>query len=455
MTHSPEPEDILGLSPKEKRALLLKMLKQKAKTPNSLPVTMKEGMEILDQFSTSVVELQDEVYLDLDIPVDDVAFKLIYPPQNIFLTGATGFLGSFLLHELLQQTEANIYCLVRCADEEEGQQRIQNSLTSYGLDDHSDSNRIVPIPGDLAEPLLGMEPDQFDWIADTIDTIYHNGAYVNWIYPYERLKAANVHGTHEVIRLACTAAIKPVHYISTLSIFPIVGDTNDMVIREDDTIDHGGTLYGGYTQSKWVAEKIISLAQSQGLPVSIYRPGLITGHSQMGVGNVEDFTSKLIKSWTEVGFAPEIEATMDMTPVDYVSRAIVYLSLLPDALKTVFHLVNPHPMPLNNLVNWMCGAGYLEGSKPYDQWRGDLMKFAGQSLESAGYSLLPIFHLKRAEQASGLPKFDSHNTLTHLQNTTITCPPADAALLDRYFDYFVRSGFIKPPQLQEIARGAG
>ena len=80
----------------------------------------------------------------------------------IFLTGATGFLGAFLLHELLQQTRADIYCLVRAANIEEGNRRLRNTLAQYLLWSEPLAHRIIPVLGDLALPTLGLSSDEFD-----------------------------------------------------------------------------------------------------------------------------------------------------------------------------------------------------------------------------------------------------------------------------------------------------
>jgi thioester reductase-like protein len=245
-----------------------------------------------------------------------------------------------------------------------------------------------------------------------------------------------------------------VHYVSSLSVFPIVGDTDKLVIREHDSLDHDGVLYGGYTQSTWVSEKIVTLAGSRGLPVSIYRPGMISGHSQTGASNTEDFLSRLIKSWIECGYAPDLSAAVDMTPVDYVAGAIVHLSLSPQSLGKVFHLANQQPIPLNELVDMTRAFGYPIEPIPYDRWRAMLIDVASRSTDSAGYSLLPILLLKRAESASGLPRFDCQNALSSLSKSSIVCPPADARLLETYFSYFIHSGFIDPPPLKRAARGA-
>jgi thioester reductase-like protein len=103
------------------------------------------------------------------------------------------------LHELLQQTSATIYCLVRSANLEEAKQKLKRNLKRYLLVDDKLGNRVVPVLGDLSQPRLGISEQQFRKLAAEIDLIYHNGAFVNLIYPYSALRAANVLGTKEIL----------------------------------------------------------------------------------------------------------------------------------------------------------------------------------------------------------------------------------------------------------------
>ncbi|MBZ5524842.1 MAG: SDR family oxidoreductase, partial [Acidobacteriia bacterium] len=134
--------------------------------------------------------------------------------KAVLLTGASGFLGAYLLHDLMTTTEDCVYCLVRCRSKEDGGNRIKNNLLKYGLWNDDFISRIVPVPGDLALPFLGVGAETFDTLCNVIDIIYHNGAVVNFIYSYSSLKDSNVRGTEEVIRLACRVKRKPMHFIS-------------------------------------------------------------------------------------------------------------------------------------------------------------------------------------------------------------------------------------------------
>ena len=447
--------DQRNLSPREKRLLLAKLLQKRARRQDGSspapPVVDRVGT--FDRFAVSSSELEAEAILDPAVYPNGNAFNRETAPAHIFLTGATGFLGSFLLHQLLATTAADIYCLVRGPGAEAGKRRILGLLDGYVPDNGHDRSRIVAVPGDLSKPRLGLAPEHFEMLAEKIDVIYHSGALVNWIASYEQLKPANVLGTQEILKLAGHARVKPLHYVSTLAVFPLVGNTDASVVREEDELDHGGILRGGYTQSKWVAEKLVATARSRGLPINIYRPGMITGHSQTGSWNTADFTCQMIKSWIRSGYVPDLDALMDMTPVDYVSQAVVYLSRPEQSLGRVFHLANPHPPHVQQLYQWMRSFGYRLELIPYEQWRAALVNLAGHlrlgSEEKAVQSLASLLTVSDSEGASqwvgGVPKFDSANTLNELAGTLIACAPINEQTLRTYFSYLIGSGFLEAP----------
>ncbi len=428
---------LAGLSAKEKRALLLQTLRRKSGALDKL----------LDQIAVNVDDLEAEAVLDPEIQPRDAANGSA--PERVLLTGATGFLGSFVLSELLRLTRTDVYCLVRAADAEEGARKLRKTLEAYGLWDGELSSRIVPVVGDLSEPLLGLGAGRFGELAGEIDVIYHSGASVNWVYPYNALKPTNVLGTQEVLRLAVRDRVKPLHFVSTLGVFPLVGRSNVEVVREDDDLTHSGSLYNGYTQSKWVAEMLVEIARARGLPVSVYRPSLITGDSRTGAWNKDDFTCKMIKTWAGLGTAPEIDTKLNLVPVDYVSRAIVSLSLRDESLGKRFHLANPHPVGMDDLAAWIETFGYPIKRIPYDRWRADLLDPTRGLRQDALYSMAPLLTMSAAADGPTLvgkvPEFDCQNTNEALSGTGISCPQVDGELMENYLVYLVGSGFLDSP----------
>jgi amino acid adenylation domain-containing protein/thioester reductase-like protein len=411
-------------------------------------VEMKQGI-IPFVSPTSNLNLNAEAVLDPTIRPGSILTEAMAEPSCIFLTGATGFLGTFLLYELLQQTQADIYCLVRSANAEEAKQRIQNSLESYWLWEESLNSRIIPVVGDLSQPLLGLSDEQFREMASQIDVIYHNGALVNFTFPYSALKPANVLGTQEVLRLASLIKIKPVHFISTIGVISAAG-SGLQIVREQDSIDDWEAINSGYTQSKWVAEKLVTIASERGLPISIYRPGRISGHSQTGACNTDDHTFRMIKGCIQLGSAPKRDTMVNLISADYASRAIVHLSRQKASLGKVFHVVNPHPIQWNELVNLIRSFGYPLRQISDEQWRSELNNLAERSPDNALYPLLPTFSESKSHQTSSsesvIRHIDCQNTVAGLGGTSIVCPPVNRELLSTYFSYLIRSGLLKAPE---------
>ncbi len=392
---------------------------------------------------TTIEDIKAEAVLDPTILPETVG-EFVTAPSCILLTGATGFLGAFLLYELLQQTKADIYCLVRCKNIDEGKKKLQNSLEAYGLWHESLSFRIIPVVGDLSKPLLGLEAEQFQLLARQIDVIYHNGAWVHHIYPYSILKQTNVQGTQEVLRLASQIKTKPVHFISSSGVFSSVGYSGEKLVREDN-LDDNQLPSNGYSQSKYVAEKLVQIGSERGIPVCIYRPSRISGHSQTGVFNSNDFLYKLIIGCIQLGSVPDRDIRENIVPVDYVSKAIVSLSKKEESVNKAFHLVHPQILHSSMLIEHIHSLGYQLEQIPYEQWRENLLNVTKGSSTHPLYSLVPFFPARNSENKtsnSAFLKFDCQNTLNGLNGTSITCPAVDNQLLTTYFKHLIEKGFL-------------
>jgi amino acid adenylation domain-containing protein/thioester reductase-like protein len=401
----------------------------------------------------SLSQLQTEAHLDpaiqppLELP--EGASLSTAAPQHLFLTGATGFLGAFLLHELLQQTEATVYYLVRARTVLEGTQKLQHALERYLPGVEFPYTRLVPLLGDLSQPYLGLSENKFQALARSLDGIYHCGASVNLVYPYTALHAPNVLGTQEILKLASQEKLKPVHYISTLDVFESLAATGVTTIQEGDSIAQGPGISGGYAQSKWVAEQLMSQARLRGLPVCIYRPGLVTGHSQTGIANTEDLVSRWIKGLIQLNCSPLLDLSIDMSPVDYISEAIAYLSLQPQSYGNTFHLVNPQPLSLKDFVQELNRLGYPLQQVPYPQWQAVLKQETNALSPLSAVLTEPMAEqsLTRLEiWLAGNQIFEGRQTLQGLANSGITCPAVDNKLLERYLTYLIHSGVLAMPQ---------
>ncbi len=427
---------------------LLQITAEPSRTPPN-SIALLEPIQI-----NTVADLAAEVSLDPRIKPNG-AQPPTAAPQAILVTGTTGFLGAALVAELLQQTSAHIYCLIRAQDTATAQQRLQQNLEFYQLWNPSQCDRLIPIVGDLAQPHLGLSETAFQHLAQTVDVIYHNGAWINLVYPYAALKSTNVLGTQEILRLACQVKVKPVHLVSTLSVIATAGRTGECWIQEQDSLNAQGLPSTGYAQTKWVAEQLAQIAQSRGLPISIYRAGRISGHGRTGICNTSDRLYRMIKGCIQLGSVPNIDLMLDMTPVDYMAQAIVYLSQQASSTGQVFHLSNPQQLQLRDLSTWIRSFGYPLETLSYEAWYTRLSQAGASDPSNALYPLIPFFAEQAAQTTTAVLKFDDHNTRTGLVNAGITCPPVNAHLLETYFSYLIHSQFLPAPNSSkffEIAR---
>ncbi|MCK9397696.1 MAG: thioester reductase domain-containing protein, partial [Methylobacter sp.] len=397
------------------------------------------------------------VDLEVEAALDPAIIPLPSAPINVaaagavFLTGATGFLGVFLVAELLEQTQAKIYCLIRAADEQQAMTRLQLQTGCYGLQDGIDWSRVVAVCGDLSAPRLGLSEMCYEEIAGQVEVIYHNGAQVNFIQPYKALKAANVLGTEAVLRLACYRKPKAVHYVSTLSVFS-EASANPQGYQENDEPKPGANLANGYAQSKWVAEKLVSLARDRGFQVTVYRPATVSGDSRSGIWNTEDFLCRLIKACIQMGYAPAERVRMDMAPVDYIGRSIVALSLRPDSIGACFHLNHPAPPYSDELIDGFSRSGYCLDRIPYRDWVKKVLEAAEDNRKD--FALLPLLSMfsdqSQDDETELLEenaiRYDCSETQSALSKIGVECVLLEGELLMRYQAYFKRSGFVLEPE---------
>src|ERR1700742_4676804 len=141
--------------------------------------------------------------------------------------------------------------------------------------------RVIPVCGELGQPKLSLTQDLWDSLANEIDTVFHNGAVVNYLFNYDRMRDANVLGTNEVLRLAFEGRTKSFNYVSTTFVF---GWAVKKVLYETDMNENMELLDFGYSQSKWVAEQVVIDARRRGLTTRIFRPALVSP-SVSGGGN--------------------------------------------------------------------------------------------------------------------------------------------------------------------------
>ena len=361
--------------------------------------------------------------------------------RDILLTGATGFLGSHLLSALLHDATTRVRCLVRAPHAAAARQRIEKSLRHYRLWQEQWAERIEVIPGDLEKPMLGLSKDMYVRLSETVAAIYHNGALVNYVLPYSKLQKANVQGTQEIIRLATKRKV-PVYYVSTLRLFDSRMDGQP--IKELDKVDETKTMYSGYSQSKWVSEKLLRAAGERGIPYVIFRPGLVCGDGVAGIANENDAVSRFIKGCVEMGCAPESELQVNLTPVDFVVKALVWLSRQSASNGAVFHLVNDTATPCNRVFKKLVDVGYPMKMIPYMEWVGRLREAAKSENAKHIVPLLEYFD-EHLPANSRKRIFDSSYTQQRLEPSGVRCQEVDAELIQNNILGMQKTGFLPVP----------
>jgi thioester reductase-like protein len=290
---------------------------------------------------------------------------------------------------------------------------------------------------------LGLPGGRFDELACQLDGIYHAGARVNFSYTYDQLRAANVGGTEEILRLACRGPVTGVQYVSTYGIWgiPPGGLT---VITEDEDIGRAGRLVTGYVQTKWAAEYLVTLARDRGVPIDVYRPGRVLGDSRTGACLTTHFTTRVIKGCIELGMAPELDLDVEMTPVDYVASALVRASLAPRPFGANLHLVNGAKMPFAELVGQLSSHGWEVPVVPVGQWWQALR----DSYAIRPNELHPVMDVVEEFIVGGEEaiSYDVTHAVEALQGTGVACPRLDADLLDTYLRWMVRTGYLPDPE---------
>ena len=421
-----------------------------------LKANKREITRLLRTGRIEQADWQDDAILTAGIaPSDLQTAHKARDAKAILLTGSTGFLGAFLLAELVKQTAAKIYCLVRVEQgdsqssvHDQSWRRIQDALREFGIWDDDFTDRIVVVPGDLRALRLGIDAAQYRQMVSEIDAVLHNGALVHHGLPYTSLKSTNVEGTREAIVMACEANAR-FHFVSSLSVLPptVVGDRS--TFYEAEALDQIPPPQGGYNLSKWVSERLVEQAAERRLRVTVFRPGPICGDSRTGIFNENDFLCRLMQGYLVSGIAPEGELPIDVLPVDYVAKAIVWLVRARDRGDSTvdffqrYHLIHPQPVSSNTLFEACRNEGHDIKRVHYDVWFEHLVNIAKNGdLSHPLYPLVSLFSSRRYSetvQAEGSIPFDTTAAQTALRHAPFSLPILDVSLFQRYLSQLSRA----------------
>jgi len=356
----------------------------------------------------STARLAQHVRLD---PYLKFRLQATHSGQHVFITGASGLIGTQVAMQWLRQTSQTLWCLVRPG----GERRLKDRLAELGATADM-RQRVSGIEGDLALPLLGFGPREFEAVAARAGQLLHLGAQVDLMADYDRLEAVNVQGTQQVIGLAARAGAH-LHHVSSVGVLPYGAGR---LATESDSIDVDGPLSTGYCETKWVAEQLVRAAMREGLRATIYRPGLTVSGGQALPSS--GLLIGLLLLAREVGAVPAVEVPLDLVTAEYAAAALCHIARQPSAAGGTFHLTHPEPL---SLQAWLASGGTPLSQLPrldYETWRQRLIEVL-PSLHAPGLAPLAALIASTAEAQITPATIDCANTQAHLSATQIRCEP--------------------------------
>lgn len=415
---------------------------------DKIKINMEEAIERIKQDAT----LDNEIIVDKGVTPYDASRE----QKNVLLTGATGYLGVYLLKELLDKTNADIFCIVRANSKDHGMERIKEKMEAYQLWEIVPVERIIPIVGDISETRLGLDDNTYNEIINKTDAIYHTAANTNHVLSYESLKRVDAFSTLEIIKIACRVKVKPIYFVSTFGV-PIIIRENKFEFSNEENIIRdlsGFNFSSGYLAGKWVSEQLLDQAYQRGIPMMIFRVGEMVGHSKTGVGRTDDMFVTLLRLFSASNFRTDYKnAIIDFVPVDYISQAIIYLAGQEKSIGNVYFLTNPEPSNFNIFFDVMeeVTQNKLKETN-FEQWVSDCKENIDDVNDQKTSNVLKEYFTEKKDFGGLKYRFmfyfknfhiSNEKVMTALKGSGIECPPVTNALLKLYVDYFITCGFFK------------
>jgi thioester reductase-like protein len=363
-----------------------------------------------------------------------------------FVTGATGFIGSRLVERLLEKRQGKIYVLVR----ESSRQRLDDLIERWSVAEGSAAaGRIEPVVGDLRRPLLGLEKEQVAELRGKINHLFHLAAVYDMTAPAERNTAVNVGGTTHAVELARAVDAKHLHHVSSIA---VAG--NYRGVFEEDMFDEGQRLPSPYHRTKFESERIIR--DQPYVPWRVYRPGIVVGDSQTGEMEKVDGPYYFFKAIQRMRhllpeWVPLVGLDLGHTnvvPVDWVAGALEHIAHEPDLDGRAFHLTDPRPQRVDELINELAVAAHAPRfavsidkrlTDPLPRWP---LAIASQLPPFRQVRKLALRELGIPEQVLAhmelVPRFDTRDATAALSGSPLEQPPPLQDYVARLWDYWER-----------------
>lgn len=402
-----------------------------------------------DQLEDRDLPIQDLAEYPISFPINHGSEQPTYNQQHILLTGATGYLGSHLLYELLKQSTATVYCLVRSTKQMEPYARLEQIMTGYFGEEVKSrmDKRVIAIQGDLEQEYLGLGAEDRAMIEARIDSIIHCGAEVKHFGDSDYFARVNVESTDRLLALAQRRPHIRFHFISTLGIPEDLALSGQWEAIVAGTGYEESSIENVYTNSKLEAEKlVIKAGADRGIPSSVYRVGNLSCNSENGIfqKNIDNNAFyRMLKAMLLLKKAPGVRWEVDITPINYAGEAITALLLQQETVGRVFHICNPLAIPYEEMVEHFKAYGYdisVMDWKEYEAWLLDPQ----QPKDKEGLELA-MAQFEGDGAKNSIYRYTCPQTSEFLKHTGVKCALPDKLLFEKMIEYAAGIGyFVKP-----------
>jgi len=356
--------------------------------------------------------------------------------RRLLLTGATGFIGSHILRDILEHTQDHVFCLVHEKDTKTALDRLDACFANYQFKSLVDRKRVQIVCGNLSKLALGLDLATWNELSSKIDLIVHAGAWVNFAFPYQALRPVNVQGTIELLRFSCQGNHKSMVFVSSLT---ALDDSKTFAQNPPTELDGPGkpeNLATGYAQTKAVSERLLEQAAKLGLSITRLRVGLISGASASGAWSNDQWLPQALRASAVIRQFPLefADKTLRLMPVDYASNAIV--QLLGETIKRpeVIHL-DGKPIGFDEIID------RLPGGRPelvsFSDWLQMLKRSTERFEPGVIDGLLAILSNPNEFISPILPDVSTAKSRAFLESIGVKELTLDPRLIERYWKYLL------------------